>query len=84
MADMKQIHDFAVKWCDKFRDQNIKYIEGRVWFSGYNFGNAGERYEKVRSKNFKIEKASADKLLNAFAAYFGNEYVEIFATDIGD
>lgn len=27
MADMKQIHDFAVKWCDKFRDQNINYIE---------------------------------------------------------
>ena len=23
MVDMKQIHDFAVKWCDKFRDQNI-------------------------------------------------------------
>lgn len=27
MADMRQIHDFAVKWCDKFRDQNINYIE---------------------------------------------------------
>ena len=27
MAEMKQIHDFAVKWCDKFRDQNINYIE---------------------------------------------------------
>ena len=27
MTDMKQIHDFAVKWCDKFRNQNINYIE---------------------------------------------------------
>ena len=27
MPDMKQIHDFTVKWCDKFRDQNINYIE---------------------------------------------------------
>lgn len=27
MAEKKQIHDFAVKWCDKFRDQNINYIE---------------------------------------------------------
>lgn len=27
MADMKQVHDFAVKWCDKFRDQKINYIE---------------------------------------------------------
>ncbi len=27
MADMKQVYDFAVKWCDKFRDQKINYIE---------------------------------------------------------
>lgn len=27
MADLKQIHDFAVKWCDKFRDQNTNYID---------------------------------------------------------
>lgn len=27
MADMNQIHEFAVKWCDKFRDQKINYIE---------------------------------------------------------
>ena len=27
MADMKQIHEFAVRWCDKFRDQKINYIE---------------------------------------------------------
>ena len=27
VPDMKQIHDFTVKWCDKFRDQNINYIE---------------------------------------------------------
>ena len=27
MADMKQIHEFAIKWCDKFRDQNINFIE---------------------------------------------------------
>lgn len=58
--------------------------EGRVWFVGYKFGNAGERYEKARTKNFRIEKASVDKLLNAIATYFGNEYIEIFATDIGN
>ena len=27
MAEMKQIHDFAVKWCNKFRNQKINYIE---------------------------------------------------------
>ena len=58
--------------------------EGRVWFSGYSFGRGCERYEKARSKNFKIDKAATDKLLGAIAAYFGNEYIEIFATDIGD
>jgi hypothetical protein len=58
--------------------------EGRVWFSGYNFGCGGERYEKARSKNFKIDKDATDKLFDAIAAYFGNEYMEVFATDIGD
>ena len=27
MADMKQIHEFAVKWFDKFRDKKINYLE---------------------------------------------------------
>lgn len=27
MADMKQIHDFAVKWCDKFRNPDTGYEE---------------------------------------------------------
>lgn len=27
MADMKQIHDFAVKWFDKFRNKKINYLE---------------------------------------------------------
>ena len=27
MADMKQIHEFAVKWREKFRDPNIGYVE---------------------------------------------------------
>lgn len=57
--------------------------EGRVWFSGYNFGHGSERYKKARTKNFKIEKSLADRLLNALAAYFGNEYTEVLATDIG-
>ena len=27
VADMKQVYEFATKWCDKFRDQDINYIE---------------------------------------------------------
>ena len=58
--------------------------EGRVWFSGYNFGCGRERYEKARNKNFKIDKVTADKMFDVIAAYFGNEYTEVFATDIGN
>ena len=58
--------------------------EGHVWFSGYKFGYGDERYEKARSKSFKIDEADADRLLSAIAACFGNEYTEIIATDNGD
>lgn len=58
--------------------------EGRIWFSGYTFGHGGEKYEKARNRNFKIEKSDIDKLFGAIAAYFGNGYDEIFATGIGD
>lgn len=58
--------------------------KGRVWFSGYNFGHGDGRYEKARSKSFKIEKANAGRLFDAIEAYFGKGYNEIFATDIGD
>ena len=27
MPTKKQIYDFAVKWCNKFRDQQIDYVE---------------------------------------------------------
>ena len=27
MEYLKQVHDFATKWTDKFRDQKINYIE---------------------------------------------------------
>lgn len=70
--------DVEVEQCLTIND------EGRIWFSGYNFGNTGEQYIKARTKNFKIEKTSADKLLNALATCFSNEYDEIFATDIGN
>ena len=27
MTDLKQVHDFACKWIEKFRDPNVNYIE---------------------------------------------------------
>ena len=55
--------------------------EGWVWFSGYNFGCGSERYEKARSKNFKIDKAAADKLLDAIAADIGDWVIELTNTE---
>lgn len=58
--------------------------EGRVWFSSYNFGEGFGHYKKARSKIFSIEKSVSAKVLSSVARYFGDEYDELFATDIGD
>lgn len=58
--------------------------DGRVWFSAYAFGEGFGKYEKSQTKNYKIEKAVAENVLNKVATYFSNEYDEIFATDIGN
>lgn len=58
--------------------------DGQVKFLSLNFGYGMEKYEKGRSKEFNIGKAIAEKILNAVGEYFSNEYIEIFATDIGD
>lgn len=52
---------------------------GRVWFSGYKLKN----HEKTRTRNFKIEKADADRLLGIIAAFFRVEYDEYLLSDIG-
>ena len=56
---------------------------GRVWFSAYNFGRECGKYEKARRTIFNIDKTAAEKLMNAFSAYFASGYDEVFATDIG-
>lgn len=57
--------------------------DGRVWFSAYAFGDGLGKYEKAQTKNYKMEMAVAENVLNKVAIYFSNEYDEIFATDIG-
>ena len=58
--------------------------KGQVWFSAFNFGTEPEKYLKARSQYLRIECEKARKLLNATATYFGNNYEELFATDVGD
>lgn len=58
--------------------------DGRAWFSAYNYGDESGKYQKSRSKQFKISTEDVEVLFNAFSAYFSNEYDEVFATDIGN
>lgn len=58
--------------------------EGRVWFTGYNFGNFCEGYEKARVRNYKIDKAAAEKMLNTIAGYFSSQHDDFFVTDSGN
>ena len=58
--------------------------DGRVWFSAYNFVSGFGGHEKSRSKIYKIEKDIAAKVLKSIAQYFSTEYMEVFATDIGE
>lgn len=47
-------------------------------------GHAFERvYGKAQTKNYKMEMAVAENVLNKVAIYFSKEHDEIFATDIG-
>lgn len=57
---------------------------GRVWFSVYAFGDGFGKFTKARTNNYSIDSNIATELLNKVATYFSEEYIEVFATDIGD
>ena len=69
MPDMKQIHDFAVKWCDRFRDQNIHDIDLVDYFMAVDCAALGfemdcgqafsERYGQV-ANNYEIQERIID------------------------
>lgn len=58
--------------------------DGRVCFSSYAFVDESGKYTKARTNSFRIDSVAASELLNKVAAYFSQEYIEVFATDIGD
>ena len=53
--------------------------DGRVWFSGYNFGQD----RAARRKTSTIGIVAAGRILKAVGSYFSTEYIEIDATDVG-
>lgn len=80
MAEMKQIHDFAVKWCNKFRNQKINYIElvdhymaddcaalGFEMDCGHAFS---EKYGTASSDSTELNKVIDN--VNDFLAWFSN------------
>lgn len=65
MADMKQIHDFAVKWCDKFRDPNSNYIELVDHFMGDDCASLGFEMDCGHAFSEKYGQASSNhEILN--------------------
>lgn len=58
--------------------------EGYVWFSSYKLGDIPGKYQKVRTRNFKIDQTMTGKIFGVFSSYFSNEYSEVFGTDVGD
>lgn len=69
---------------DEEVEQKLTIVaDGRVWFSGYNYGQGFEQYERGRTKSYSIRKEAAAYILNAVGTYFSNDYDTVFATDIG-
>ena len=94
MVEMKQIHEFAVKWRDKFRDQNINYIElvdhfmaddcavlGFEMDCGHAFS---EKYGQAASNHEALDKIIddvTDILLLGSAIYSQRRYFNHWAYD---
>lgn len=64
-------------------EQHLTIIsDGRIYYSNYCFGD-GSKYRKIDSKNYKINVATAIKMLSLLEEYFSNEFEAAFATDVG-
>lgn len=56
---------------------------GRVWFTGYVFGEKSWKHPVGRKAYCSIGAASAQKLLDLLDRYFSNDYLIAMATDVG-
>ena len=61
------------------------FADGRVYFSGYNFGEYGgmSPSKRTRSSQFKIDAVKAGYILSNIAMYFVTNHETLFATDVG-
>ena len=68
---------------DEVEQHLTLYEDGRVCFAGYNYGNRCGKYERGRSKQFKIAKEKANRIFAAYNRFFSTDFEYYFATDIG-
>ncbi|WP_217587963.1 hypothetical protein [Lentibacillus saliphilus] len=57
--------------------------DGQVSFTGFKLGNGLDEYECTRTKQCSLDQQSTDRIFSAFTRFFSDEFVEMFATDIG-
>lgn len=71
---------------DEEIEQHITiHADGSVLFEAFAFGNKYDgKNKRIRTENRQLSLNTAEQMMSAFSRYFGNEYTEVFATDIGD
>lgn len=57
--------------------------DGRVWFSGYNFGRCKGKNVVGRRIQYKMSQDNANRIFNLFNKRFSKLYIENYVTDIG-
>lgn len=57
--------------------------DGKIQVLAFEFGEGFGKYNQVQTKNYKIEKAVAENVLQKVAAHFSNHSDDMFVTDVG-
>ena len=68
---------------DEIEQRLTVAASGRVWFTGYVFGEVPGKHPVGRKAYSNIDAASAQKLLDLLERYFSDEYLIPMATDVG-
>lgn len=68
---------------DEIEQRLTVTANGRVWFTGYIFGEKPGKHPVGRKAYSNIGAASAQKLLDLLERYFSDEYLIPMATDVG-
>ena len=68
---------------DEIEQRLTVAASGRVWFTGYVFGEVPGKHPVGRKAYSNIGAASAQKLLDLLDRYFSDEYLIPLATDVG-